>query len=99
MNMRLGEIVGGRIDIAAFKFVLVGEGDGVDDEIEVAPFCLDGFKRGIDGGHVGDIAGHDDFGAHFGGQGFNALLQGIALIGEGQFRALIGAGLGNAPGD
>jgi hypothetical protein len=35
----------------------------------------------------------------FGRQRLDALLQSIALIGEGQFRTLLGAGLGNAPGN
>ncbi len=37
--------------------------------------------------------------AEFRGQRLDALLQGIALIGERQLGALRGAGLGDAPGD
>ena len=37
--------------------------------------------------------------AEFGRKRLDALLQSIALIGECKFGTLIGAGLGNAPGD
>jgi hypothetical protein len=42
---------------------------------------------------------HHDLRADFGGQRLDALLEGIALIGEGEFGALVRAGLGDAPGD
>ena len=37
MRERLGEVVLGRVDIAAGQLVLVGEGDAVDDEIRAPP--------------------------------------------------------------
>ena len=37
--------------------------------------------------------------ADFGGQRLDALLDRVALIGEGDFRALAAQGLGDAPGD
>jgi hypothetical protein len=71
----------------------------MDDEIQLAPALLQFPECGIDGGHVRDIAGQHDCRARFRCQRIDALLQGIALIGKGQFGAMVGASLGNAPGD
>ena len=87
------------IDIAAVELFLVGEGDGVDDEIDLAPQLGDFGKDGVERRCVGDVAMADDMGAEFLRQRLDALLEGFALIGQRDFRALVGAGLGNAIGD
>ena len=97
--MVLAEVVGAGVDIAPGEFVLVGKGNGVNHEVQLAPGLLDGSECRIDRGHVGDIARHHQLGADFGGQRFNPLLDRVALIGKGQFRPVPGAGLGNAPGN
>ena len=48
---------------------------------------------------VGHVALADDMRAEFGGQRLDALLEGFALIGKRDLGALVGAGLGDAPGD
>src|SRR5690606_13342725 len=96
---RLQEVVVAGVDVAAGQLLLVGEADGVDEEIQLAPFLLDRGEDGVDGGAVGDVAMAGDKGADLFRQRLDALLQRVALIGKGQFRALIGAGLGDAPGD
>src|SRR5690606_32102155 len=50
-------------------------------------------------GRIHHVAGHDEGGAHRFRQWYDALLQRLALIGEGEFRTMFGAGLGNAPGN
>jgi hypothetical protein len=71
----------------------------VDDEVELAPELLFGVEHRIDGRRIGDVAMADDMAAEFRRQRLDALLQRIALIGEGEFGALRLARLGNAPGD
>ena len=44
---RLGEIVRRGVDVAALQLVLVGEGDGVDDEVKRTPFPCNGVESGI----------------------------------------------------
>ena len=48
---------------------------------------------------VGHVAMAGDMRAEFGGQRLDALLEGVALIGQRDLGALVGAGLGDAPGD
>ena len=96
---RLGEVVGAGVDVAACELILVGEGDAVDDEIECAPFTCDGVEGGVHGGRVGDVTGDHDLRAKFSGERLDALLEGVALIGEGKFGTLGGTGLGDAPGN
>ena len=95
----LGEVLFGCVDVAAVEFVLVGEGDGVNEEVEAAPGLGERLEDGVHRRGIGDVAGQHDRGAEFGGQRLDALLQGVALIGERDFGALRGAGLGDAPGD
>ncbi len=45
------------------QLVLVGEGDGMDDEVEAAPTLFQRGKGGVDTGIVGHVAGHHDIGA------------------------------------
>ena len=60
---------------------------------------FDGRKSGVDGRGLGDVAVADHAPADLLGERPNPLLQGVALIGEGEVGALRMAGLGDAPGD
>ena len=53
----------------------------------------------VEAGRVGHVAMAGDKRAEFGGQRLDALLEGLALIGQRDLGALVGAGLGDAPGD
>ena len=53
----------------------------------------------IDGGDVLDVAGQDEIGAERLRQRRHALAERLALIGEGEFRAVLAQGLGDAPGN
>ena len=92
MKLRLA-----RLDIAAGELVLVGEGDAVDDEVELAPEPCDLGEDRVDRRRVGDVAMADDGGAEGLGKGLDALLQGVALVGEGEFGALRAGGLRRCP--
>ena len=64
--------------------------DGVDKEIERAPFLLDRGKDGVDRCDVLDVAGQEKVGAERCGQRLHALAERFALIGEGELGALRG---------
>ena len=97
--MALREVLFRRIDVAAVEFVLVGEGDGVDEEVEAAPGLGEFVEHGIHRRRIGHVAGQDDLGAEFGGQRLDPLLQRVALIGKRDLGALRRARLGDTPGD
>ena len=88
-----------RLDVAAVELGLVGEGDGVHQEIELAPLAAELGEHRIDGGGVADVTGQHELRAELSRQRLDALLERIALIGEGERRALRRRRLGDAPGD
>ena len=45
------------VGVAALELVLVGKGDGVDEEVDAAPVLLERREDGVDRGDVLDIAG------------------------------------------
>ena len=69
------------------------------DEVERAPGLLRGREHRVDGRRLGDVAMAEHLRADLLRQRLDALLQRIALIGEGDFGALGAAGLGDAPGE
>ncbi len=71
----------------------------MDEEIHRSPFAADRVEHRIHRGDVLDIAGQQQLGADAVGQRLDALSEGFALIGERQFRAVLGQSLGDAPGD
>ena len=93
------EIVGRGVDVAPLELLLVGEGDGVDDEIEVAPDRAELGEGGVERGRLGHVAVDQGRRAQRLDQGDDALLERLALIGEGELGALAGQRLGDAPGD
>ena len=76
------------VDVAAVELILVGECDGVDEEIDRAPGRLHGGECGIDGGRLGHVAIADHDAAELLGQRLDALLERVALIGEGKLGAV-----------
>ena len=54
------EIVARRVRIASLQFVLVREGDAMNEEVELAPLRLQLVKCGIDAGNVFDVARQDN---------------------------------------
>src|SRR5207249_10550795 len=94
------EVIGRGVEIAALELVLVGEGDGMDQEIEFAPFLLDRGESGVDAGRVGHVAGVDHLlAADRLGQRPHALFQRLALESAGELGAAVVADLGDGPGD
>jgi pyridoxamine 5'-phosphate oxidase len=86
-------------DIAAAQLVLVGKADGVDDEIEAAPFRLERGEQRVETFGIAHVAGQHDGGADLLGQRLHPFEQLFALVGKRQFRAFVGHGLRDAPGD
>ncbi len=96
---RLGEIIRRGVDIAAVELFAVGEGDGVEQEIDAAPGRLQLRERGIDRCRLGDIAIADHDAADLLRQRFHAFSERVALVGESKLGAVRVAGLGDAPGE
>ena len=71
----------------------------MDEEVELAPMLRNAVEDGVEAGVIGDVAMAGDMRAKLLRQRLDALAEGVALVGQGQFRALVGAGLGDAPGD
>ena len=71
----------------------------MDKEIKLAPFRFQFRKDRIHARRVRDVARQDHGRTDGLSQRRHALLQRFALIGECDFGTLIGAGLGNAPGN
>jgi hypothetical protein len=93
------EVRAAGVDIAAAQFVLVGEADGMDHEIQPAPGFTQGFEQGIHACVACDVAFVKEWLAKACRQWLHPLSQRVALVAEGQFRPLRRDGLGNPPGD
>ena len=81
------------------QFVLVGKADGMDEEVDRAPLLLQFRKGGVNAVEIFYIAIDEDLRAHTFRQWCQALSEGFALIGEGQFRPLAVAAFGHAIGN
>ena len=93
------EVVARRFGIATAQLILVRKADGMDDEVDAVPARGDGLEQRVDRGLVRDIAFRQEIRADLCRQRLDPFLECLALIGKGQFGALIGKCLGNAPGD
>ena len=89
----------GHVDVAALQFVLVGEADRVNDEINRSPSFFQRGENRVDGGDVLHVAGQHERRAKAFGQRLDALAEGLALISEGEFGALRRQCPRDAPGD
>ena len=94
-----GEILPRGVGVAALQLRLVGEGDGVHDEVEAAPGHAQRIENRLQRCAVLHVAGIEQRGAERGGERLHAPAEMLALIGEGELRALRGERLGDAPGD
>ena len=96
---RAHEVLARGVGVAALELVLVGEGDGMDQEIERAPLLADGRERGVDRCGLLDVARQHQRGADRLGERLDAASERLALVGEGERRAMGGKRPGDAPGD
>ena len=87
------------IDVTALQFVAVGMGNGVNQEIEAAPFALQGVERGIEFVIILDIARQHDLRPDGSGKRFQPAGLRFALIGEGDFGTGARQIARNTPGD
>ena len=87
------------IDEAAHEVVAVGEGDGMDQDVDGAEALLSLREDGVELGIVGDVAELDEIGADAFGEGPDTLFERWHGIGEGEFGAFPVKRLGNPPGD
>ena len=71
----------------------------MDQEVDRAPLLLDLGEDRIDRSNVLDVAGHDDLAFDRFRQRLDPPAERLALIGEGEFGAMIRQRLGDAPGD
>ena len=71
----------------------------MNQEVERAPGRAHGREGGIDALGFGDVAMADHNAADLAGKRLDALLERIALIGEGERGAVAVARLGDAPGE
>ncbi len=94
---RTTEVGAGRIDIAALQLIAIGKGDGVDDEVEAAPLPLELAENGFERLIVLDVGFQNNLGTYSFNERLHALAEGIALIGEGQFGAMLVQRLCYAP--
>ena len=87
------------VDIAALQLVLVGKGDGVDQEVQPAPLLRNSAKAASS--EPCSETSQSITAAGFSGStsGSTRFLNSVALIGEGEFGAGLVQGLGDAPGD
>ena len=95
----IGEIFPRRVGVAALQLAPVGEGQGVNDEIEAAPGLFDLVEDVVDRGQIADVARDDDIGADRFRQRHGAAAERIALIAERQLGPMCRAGPCDAPGD
>ena len=94
------EILARRVGVATLQFVLVGEGDRMNQEVDACPIASRASRRprrrearsstsqGITNSEPTDLR-----------QRLDALAERLALIGEGEFGAVAGERPGDAPGD
>ena len=71
----------------------------MDEEVELPQVRPSALNTASTRALVGHVARQHELGADLGGERLDPLLDGVALIGERDLGALIGHGLGDAPGD
>src|SRR5262249_24597439 len=96
---RLGKIVRRRVQVAPGQLILVGEGNGVHEKIERAPFRFNRRESRVDSIRFGYVAVADHQPAYLFSQWFDPLLQRLALISESELGALPMASLCDTPGE
>ncbi len=87
------------LHIGIGQVFFISEGDGVDQDVETAPFLLERRENFLDLFVLGHVAGQDNFRADSLGQRPHALLQNLAGEGKGQLRPLGMKRLRDRPSD
>ncbi len=87
------------VGVAALELVLVGIGDGVDEEIDAAPRLADGREHLVDRSDVLDVARQHHLRADQLGERLHAPAERVALIGEGELGAVRRERARDAPRD
>ena len=95
----LREVGAAGIQVAALQFLLVGVGDRMDHEIELAPNLPEPLEHRLQRAFRANVALHQFADAELFGQGCDALEEGVPLVGQSQFRAFCVNGLRNTPSD
>ena len=85
------------VDEAPVELGLVGEGDGMDEDVEPAPFAGNALEERVERGRVLDVGRQDQAGADALGERDDAAPEALALVGEGELGALRGEGAGRCP--
>ena len=85
------------VRVKPLEFVAVGKADGVDNKVELAPFLLQPVEGRVDAGAVLHIARQHQPRVDLLRQRLDAAAEGIALVGEGEFRTLGMQLLGDPP--
>ena len=99
MSSERRKFVRGRVDVAAFQFVLVRKCDRVDEEVETAPFRLQRVEHVIELRVVLDVARQQDVRSDLCSQRLQPFRLRVALIGERNLGTLSGQHARDAPGD
>jgi len=94
-----GKAVGRGVDDAAVQVVALGEGHGVDREVELAEGGVDGGEGRVDGLGLGDIQQMDMLDAEAVHYRLDEGAGLLVLVGQDQLGAGVDAGLGNAGGN
>src|SRR5208282_1542499 len=93
------EVGARRLEVLSLQLVLVGVGNRMDDEIEAAPTPGERGKEAIEaffGGYVGVL---DEITVEAVGKRPHALAERLALVGEGECRAIRVQRLGDTPAE
>ena len=105
-HQRIGAHVQGKVEALAAGLdkgigeILFGrKRNGMDQDIQPAPFIAQRVENPVDLLVLGHVAGENDLGPDSFGQGAHAPLQHLARVGEGELRALPVQRLGDRPGD
>src|SRR5258708_7469277 len=88
-----------RIDVAALELFLVGEGYGVDDEVERAPFALERGEHGRERTLTGYVAVQDGSRLKRLDEWYDAFFEHFTLVGKRKFRSGSMQAFRHAPGD
>jgi hypothetical protein len=96
---RLREAGGRAVQQATLQIGLRGEGNGMEQQVKLAPSLSDRVEDGIELRLVRHIKRHHDLGAHRRGHGHHMRPCLVILVGDGEVGATLVEGLGAAGGD
>ena len=97
-HQRAVEIGGAGLEVFPLELLLVGVGDGVDDEVEPAPGRGEVGEQLVQARLVGNVGRADQLGIELLGERPHTLLHDLALVSDGQHSTLHRHGPRDAPG-